>query len=156
LKKYFLLISLSLSLLATAEVREHDIKNADASFIGFLVDLKTAAQIKNPYPIIRSISKSFELERDFGGMYSESKNSVVNFLIVYPIDGFEVKDEYKSKTWSELEKILSSRIYVKRSNSDHCVPKEKYHNDITLDELLCFHKNTEGHWEISSYVFAGD
>jgi hypothetical protein len=156
MKKYFLLMFLSLSLLTTAEAQEENIKDADASFINFLVALNAAAQSKNPYPIIRSISKSFELERDFGGMYSEKKNSVVNFLIVFPIDGFEVKDEYKDKTWRELEKILSSTIYVERSKSDYCVPKEKYHNDITLDELLCFHKNTKGHWEISSYVFSGD
>jgi hypothetical protein len=155
-KKYFILISLSLLLLTTAEAQEDYIKNADDSFVDLLVTLKTAAQTKNPFPIIRAISKSFELERDFGGMYSESKNSVVNFLIVFPIDGFEVKDEDKVGAWRELQQILSSAIYVERSNSHYCVPKEKYHNDITLDQLLCFYKNAVGHWQISSYVYGGD
>lgn len=139
-----------------AQENEVSLANTDSAFIEIVTDLRTAVAKKEPFPIVRAISSNFKIERDFGGISNDNENSVVNFLMIFPLDGFEVREEYKDVGWEQLKSILSSNTVIKRSKTNLCMPQGQYMNDLILDELLCFTKSNSGTWRISSYVSAGD
>ena len=130
--------------------------DSEVLFSKLITELRNAAIDKDPYPILRAISADFKIERDFGGLYLERETSLINFLLIFPLDGFGVRQEYKSEGWHALIKILSSKEVIKRSKSNLCIPKGQYTNNIVQDELLCFTKDTAGAWRLSSYVNSGD
>ena len=139
-----------------AQEKEISLDNTDSAFIEIVTDLRNAVAGKEPFPIFRAVSRNFKIERDFGGISKDNENSVVNFLMVFPLDGFEVRAEYKDSGWEQLKNMLSSNTVITRSKTNLCIPKGQYMNDIILDELLCFTKDDLGTWRISSYVSAGD
>jgi hypothetical protein len=130
--------------------------DTDKKFIEVVTILKNSIQIKDPFPILRSVSSQFEIERDFGGLYNSENNSVVNFLVIFPLDEFDIAEEYQGVSWKELMKILQSQVVIERSETNLCLPNGRYHNDIVLDEMLCFTLTELGVWKVSSFVNAGD
>lgn len=144
------------SLSVAAQEQEISLDKTDDALIETVTDLRKAVTEKDPYPIFRAVSKKFKIERDFGGISNENENSVVNFLRVFPLDGFGVREEYKNDGWEQLQNILSSNTLITRSKTNLCLANGHYMNNIILDELLCFTKSDFGVWQITSFVSAGD
>lgn len=141
---------------ACAESSSIPINEAEPQFAKMIEVLKKSTKIRDPFPLIRAVSKNFEIERDFGEVFEKEENAVVNFLSVFPIDGFEVKKEYENVSWNQLDAVLSSNVFIMRSKTNFCMPKGQYTYNVLSDELLCFTKDRFGVWKISSYVYSGD
>lgn len=154
--KVLCVLIVSMPMLLQAKDRKVALINTDKQFIEIVATLQQSVIVKNPFPILRSLSTNFEIERDFGGLYNQEESSVVNFLLIFPLDEFNVREEYQGVAWQQLKKILQSNIVIERSKVNLCLPNGKYQNDIVLDEMLCFTQADSGAWKISSFVNAGD
>jgi len=156
MKPALLVMGLVLTFVVQAQERELKLTEMEPSFRELLGELRVAVSQRDPFPIFRSISKSFSIERDFGGLARESKNAIVNFLLVYPLDGFEIRAEYRDTGWQHLAAMLASNTLIIRDDTAFCLSNGPFQNKLSQDELLCFSKANNDHWQIKYHVFAGD
>jgi hypothetical protein len=154
--KILCIMMVSIPSLLQAKEREVELINTDKHFIETVATLRKSVTIKDPFPILRAVASDFKIERDFGGLFNQDENAVVNFLIVFPLDELDVSEEYQGAGWQQLKNILQSKMVIERNNMNLCLPNGRYQNDIVLDEMLCFTQAESGIWKVSSFVNAGD
>jgi len=156
MKPAILIMALVLTLVVQAQERKLNLTEMEPSFRELLKELRIAVSKRDPFPIFRSISKNFSIERDFGGLARESENAIVNFLLVYALDDFEIRAEYRDEGWQHLALMLASNTIIIRDETAFCLSHGPYQNKLSQDELLCFSKAVDDHWQIKYHVFAGD
>ncbi len=137
------------------------LRDLDIELISVVDKLIKIIDQKNSISLFRFISKDFMIERDFGGIYNPAENAVVNFLSVFHLDPGVLAEEYKVSAVEDSWKVLSGIVNGvvtrrKKTTQEVCFPNGEISGDIVLDSMLCFEKQSNNNWKISSFVYAGD
>lgn len=129
----------------------------DNTFKEFLASLNKAVNRKDANFVHKQVSKSFYLHRDFGRTYNKNSSNIENFGWAFQLDNTKLREEHKDHGWKELKKtlVINNFEYSEFTNHEICGPAGALEKQ-NPEPQLCFTRNAEGKWLISSYIFGGD
>lgn len=131
---------------------------ADKALLELIKDLRKAVDARDMAFVHRKISKQFMLYRDFGGMYSNKLSHIQNFHGAFELDNTRLFPEYRDYGWKKLAAALKMKKFEVSSfaKGEICGPAGAMDHRPYPDPQLCFKKQDDGRWLISSYIYGGD
>lgn len=132
------------------------LEKTEPEFQKLIKMLRQATQQKTPYPIYRSISPMFRIERDFGGNFDPTANAIVNFSSSFTFDNDLMSPEYKDDGWRAFQQIVTHDNFEETLSGELCVPSGAMDVKPFSSDQLCFGRGPDKTWRINGYIGGGD